>query len=478
MRPKIKIVFSFFLFSFYIGFSQTTFQKWYYGEGVGYGVQQTFDGGYIILGTVNFDDLYLLKTNAIGDSIWSKTFGGPWGYGYSVQQTKDSGYVICSSFNSASTQYDAYLVKTDTNGDTLWTKKFGGSNNDKGYSVQQTLDGGYIIACQTESYGQSSAGNPNAYVIKTNSNGNLQWDATFGGTQLSGGYSAQQTNDGGYIMAGGIVSVPPYGDLYLLKMDSDGNTLWDTTYGGSGSDVALYVKQTTDNGYIIAGVTHSFGAGNSDVYLVKTDSAGILQWYKTFGGVNNDYGYSVQQTNDGGFIILGTTYSYNIGAPWNMYMIKTDSAGNHQWSRVFGAGSGWCDGASVCLTSDGGFAAVGDIEIFGGPSVYLVKTDSMGNPGLTVYTSDESPGFQNAAADVFPNPFSSCATFRISENIFFSPEKYCLEIYNLYGQKVQETYLTEKQTAIYRNNLSDGIYFYLLKKENYFVASGKFVVSD
>ncbi len=308
---------------------------------------------------------------------WQKTFGSIWGdEGHSVQQTSDGGYIItgCSGANSPLQAGDVCLIKTDPNGNCDWQKTFGGSADDYGYSVQQTSDGGYIITGWTSSFG---SGDYDVYLIKTEPNGNEKWQKTFGGSQKDRGYSVKQTNDGGYIIVGRTES---YGagilDVYLIKTDPNGDSQWQKTFGGSSWDEGSSVQQTTDGGYIIAGLTMSFGAGNVDFYLIKTDPNGDKKWQKTFGGNNRDWGESVQQTTDGGYIISGFTQSYGAGG-CDVYLIKTDPNGNLQWQKTFG-GSDDEQGYSIRQTSDGGFIIAGFKGIFDG-DVYLVKTDPNGN---------------------------------------------------------------------------------------------------
>ena len=351
----------------------------------GEAVAQTTDGGYIIVGaTRSFgagaDDVYLIKTNACGDILWTRTYGGSdVDWGYSVAQTKDGGYIIAGetwSFGKGSE--DVYLIKTDAYGDTLWTRTYGGSDDDRGFSVAQTTDGGYIIVGTTWSFG---AGPNDVYLIKTDAYGDTLWTRTYGGKDHGDwGHSVAQTTDGGYIIVGTTFSFGAGGpDIYLIKIDAYGDTLWTRTYGGKIVEFGYSVAQTKDGGYIIAGETWSFGAGAPDVYLIKTNAEGDTLWTRTYGG---DRAYSVAQTTDGGYIIVGETESIGAGKS-DVYLVKTNSEGDILWTRTYG-GSGGDRGYSVAQTIDGGYIITGRTKSFGASKmdVYLIKTDSLGYSGI------------------------------------------------------------------------------------------------
>jgi len=351
-----------------------------YTEDVGYSVQQTSDGGYIVAGSTlscgaGWTDVWLIKTDTWGNKVWDRTLGGPYGdEAYSVQQTSDGGYVITGyTFSYGAGGADVWLVKTDASGNEVWAKTFGGSYGDEGRSVQQTSDGGYVITGFSGSfYG--------LWLIKTDADGNEVWDKVFGGGGNDAGNSVQQTSDGGYIVAGTTTSFGAGGfDVWLIKTDASGNKVWDRTFGGTGEDEGTSVQQTSDGGYIITGFTMSCGAGGADVWLIKTDASGNEVWDRTFGGTDNDRGYSVQQTSDGGYITTGCTVSRGAGAG-DVWLIKTDASGNKVWDKTFG-GTDYDRGYSVDQTSDGGFIVTGYTDSYGagGSDLWLIKTDAEGN---------------------------------------------------------------------------------------------------
>ena len=284
---------------------------------------------------------------------WTRTYGGiGFDFGREVQETEDGGFIIVGWTNSfGAGDYDVYLIRTDANGDTLWTKTYGGTDYDWGYSIQQMEDGGFIIVGGTNSFG---AGDYDVYLIRTDANGDTLWTKTYGGADREWGYSIQQTEDGGFIVAGFTRSFGAGGsDVYLIRTDANGDALWIKTYGGVNSDWGNSIQQTKDGGFIIVGGTNSFGAGDYDVYLIRTDANGDTLWTRTYGSADyDDCGASVQQTKDGGFIIVGGTRSFGAG-DYDVYLIRTDANGDTLWTRTYGSADYDDYGASVQQTEDG-----------------------------------------------------------------------------------------------------------------------------
>lgn len=299
----------------------------------GYSICQGADSGYVLCGITGFS-----KVSADGTPLWNYIYSGV--IFYSIKATSDKGFILAGSIGSTSSSngIDVFLLKTDSNGIKQWSRKIGGPNDDYATCVRVLSGGGYIFAGSTNSYG---AGGFDMYVVKTNSLGDTLWTRTYGGSNNDGGTSStrqtiERTFDGGYIVGGYSNSFATSGsfDAYLVKIDSVGDHEWSKMYGGTAGDQIYDVKQCTDSGYVFTGITNSFGAGLGDIYLVKTNALGDTLFTRTFGGALNDYGYGVKETADKGFILCG--YTANFGSGNNdAVLIKTDSLGNsscHQYN--------------------------------------------------------------------------------------------------------------------------------------------------
>jgi hypothetical protein len=411
-------------------FAQASSIQWQKCLGGGYddealSIQQTNDSGFIVAGYTmsnngnvsgnhgNFD-YWVVKLNYLGNIQWQKCLGGTGDdYATSIQQTNDNGFIVAGYTESNNGDvsgnhggYDCWVVKLDSYGDTLWTKCLGGTEWDYATSIQQTNDSGFIVAGYTKSNDGDVSGNHGDYdywVVKLGSLGDIQWQKCLGGTNTDFAYSIQQTSDEGFIVAGetysnnGDVSVNHgYTDFWVVKLNSLGTIQWQKCLGGSNIDGASSIQQTSDEGFIVAGTTHSNDGdvsgnhGGYDYWIVKLDSYGYIQWQKCLGGTNPDLAYSIQQTSDEGFIVAGYTQSYDCNVFGNhgyydYWVVKLDSSGDIQWQKCLGGSNIDC-ASSIQQTSDEGFIVAGtthsnDGDVsgnHGGYDYWIVKLDSYG----------------------------------------------------------------------------------------------------
>ncbi|HON36627.1 MAG TPA: hypothetical protein PLY52_10015 [Methanothrix sp.] len=348
------------------------------GDESGFAIQEIKDYGYIIVGkTDSFgtgkDDIWLIKTDSKGNELWNRTFGGPRDdIGYSIQETSDSGYIIAGLTESyGAGGKDIWLIKANSKGDKEWDRTFGKPSDDICWSIQETSDHGYILLGDTKSY---NAGDFDIWLIKTDSNGTKMWDRTFGKSGNDAGRSVKQTKDGGYVIAGWTeLKDIDKAYVWIIKTDPSGTELWNKTIGGSSWDGARSIQETKDGGYIVIGDTRQKDANDQDIWLIKTDSKGNEEWNKTFGGSDVDWGMSVQQARDGGYIIAGETRSYGTGGS-DAWVIKTDQNGIEQWNRTFGR-TGTSGAFLAQEADDDEYIMLGDTDSYGsgGFDIFMVK---------------------------------------------------------------------------------------------------------
>jgi hypothetical protein len=367
-------------------------------DDVGRSVRQTSDGGYIIAGATasygdRFGSLWLLKTDSLGDTLWAHTYGRYEGsflnMGSCVQETHDKGFIITGVTVKAnivfSTGYDAemeehlsiglelaemdlWLVKMDSVGKPKWEKTHGRSGIAGGEFVNVTSDGGYIV---TGFHTPSDEEWPGIFLIKTDEKGITEWKETYSSPVPSFGYCTQQTRDGNYITCGVMGE-----DVCIIKSDPAGQIVWTQLYGGRKMDVARYLQETTDGGFIMVGETYSFGVKKSDIWLLKTDKYGDTLWSRIYGGRLSEFGRTVRQTPDGGYIIAGSTNSFGRGRQ-DIWLLKTDSLGDTLWTKTYG----WRkdeEAFSLDLTKDGGYIITG-YKKRRAEDIWLLKTDAEGD---------------------------------------------------------------------------------------------------
>jgi hypothetical protein len=371
------------------------------GNEFSYSAVQAQDGGYVLGAQINPGgggnwDAWLIKTNALGDTTWCRAYGGTgWECGYNIGRTAEGGYFIAGSTDSYGTSQDYWLVKTDADGNAIWDRTYGGAGEEQLFSGKQTADSGFVLAGYTYSYG---AGGRDFWLVKTDADGEIQWNRTFGGQQHDGASAgAIQTADGGYMVAGVVRSLgEPNGDFWLIKLNANGDSVWSHPYGGPRVEIPYCVRQTADGGYIITGYTTQSN-GFTDAWLLKTDANGDSLWSVTYGNPNTpEVGLSVVQTDDGGYAVAGGrewNTSSGVGDAW---MFRTDSNGNILWDRTFG-GPAYDMAYDIQRTTDGGYLLAGLTTSFGAGNAdaWMIKTGpDVGSleGGETCATATEIPG--------------------------------------------------------------------------------------
>tara|TARA_B100000029_G_scaffold516811_1_gene634792 strand:+ start:292 stop:3789 length:3498 start_codon:yes stop_codon:yes gene_type:complete len=349
----------------------------------GRSVTETKDGGFIISGhtysNANNGDVWLVKTDPKGNIDWSKTFGGEGDdHAYSIQLTSDGGYVIAGFSEALAEKWsDAWVIKTNSKGLIEWNRTYGGFRWDKAHDIQETKDGGYIITGYTFSHGN---GNADIWLIKTDKDGYPIWSKTFGGPDWDYGYSVKETRDGGYIITGFTEGEDKESSrIWLVKTNVFGEEMWSHTFGGRQRNEGRSIIETEDGGYILAGTTQNFFPNYEDVIIIRTNEEGKSLWEKTFGGQSWDRSSSVIQTKEGNFVVAGSS-RLNDESTADSWLMKFDSNGNQIWEKKY-SNSFDDDIYSIENTTDGGFVMVGtSTSIDGSPSnLLIIKTDFKGD---------------------------------------------------------------------------------------------------
>lgn len=380
--------------------AQVTFQQVYPVTGSinqsGRDVMPTSDGGYLLVGmtmnnTPGDSDIYVVKTDYLGNITGTTTFGGPMpDYAYSFIPTNDNNYFVLGfTMSYGAGSYDVWLLKIDPACNVLWSKTYGTSGQDVGNQIVPTADGNYMIT------GRS---NNDALLIKIDPQGNELWRKTYGGALYETSHSVAQSADGGFILVGQTFSFGAGGaDIYVIKTDASGNLSWQKTFGGSYDDEGKYVLANSDGTFIIDGQISSSSALSSlDINVIKTDASGAVIWNQVYGGNDKDVTHMIQPTSDGGYIIAGISRSFGWINP-DMWLVKIDQFGASTWTKNYG--SWYHDHCyAVKQTSDGGYVALGHQEDINSIThVFFVKTDGSGQVSIPEV-------WINNVFSVYPNP--------------------------------------------------------------------------
>ncbi len=377
--------------------------------------------GFVICGNTQLSNhgigrMWLLKIDCNGDTLWTQTHGGAYSTrGNCLALTSDSGYVVVGNSSEADDYYlDIYIARFDREDDLLWSRTIGTEGvSEQANSVCQTVDGGYIIAGSTSMTGYG----PQMYLVKLNEFGYVEWTRHFGDTGYDGGYSVVLAPDSGYAIAGykTINDVVDHHDYYIVKTDINGFSEWQSTFGRPGHDRAFSISGTYDDCYIVCGLTNDVALGWQDSYALLLNGYGDLLWDIRVDKPEEQASSSVCQTLEGDFVMFGSTYSYQESNSWDYYLV-----------RFFG-----------------------DATDINEPQSYLPSSISL---------------YQN-----YPNPFN------VSTTITFTMNQDChlkLCIYDVLGREVY-TLVDENQIAGYHNivfdasTLPSGIYFYKLITDDY-----------
>jgi len=354
-----------------------TFGGW--KRDAGASVEKTLDGGYIIIGrTASYGaggyDIWLIKTDSQGEKIWDKTYGGKYSdWSYSGKQTNDRGFIITGtrgySPNEDSNSGDIWLIKTDEEGNQIWNKTFDYGIVECGMKVIQTSDDGFLVLATAFNATSSPDLYTCVYLIKTDENGDMMWDKKFEGNSITWG-SIVETPDHHYVGVGSS-----HWDVWVFKTDTSGELVWDKTYGGSQTDLGSSLIVTNDGKYLVVAHTASFGAGGSDIWLLKlSDSGEILQNMTIGRKFTDEAGMSIISTNDGGYMIAGIkTWKLFWWHRSNGLLVKLTSDLTVEWTKTVG-GFGNHGLLSVQQTTDNSYVMCGSTTKFLNENIWLVKT--------------------------------------------------------------------------------------------------------
>lgn len=451
---------------------------------------QTSDGAFIIAGntqsnngdvTLNHgnSDVWVVKVSAQGTLLWQHSFGGFGSEGGTkISPTSDGGCILLAgAYNDDGDvtgthgQNDAWVIKLSAAGSLEWQKALGGSLQELGESIRQTADGGYIVAINafsTDGDITYNHGDLDAWIVKLSASGMIEWQNTYGGSQQDTAYSIQQTSDGGYIMVGDTFSTDGdvtqnrgSGDVWVVKLSEMGALEWQKTYGGTLGDWGRSIIQTTEGGYLVGAGSRSTDIditnhhGSDDIWLFKLSSSGILEWQKSFGGSNYESIQSVQLTANGSYIIAGDTYSNDGDITENKgtsdtWLFKVSSAGALVWQKTLGGSSLDFSGAVIPLI-DGGYLMTG--RTYSNNGEVLQNLGSQDAWLVRLDTDLALTGFESTPFKIFPNPVKMVFNVNLPD-----PESIQkLTIYNALGQVVVQKYEHLAQTNV--EQLSSGIYW-------------------
>lgn len=502
MNRVIHLLILSLMLSFAVEAQQVRFKYTYGGTSYDYGrsAKQIFDKGYIAAGsTSSFGlgnmDILLIRTDSMGAQRWARNYGGTnVDHAYCVQQTQDTCFIIAGYTNSfGAGGYDFYLIKTDTSGNVKWAKTYGGSDWEFAYSVQQTSDGGYIIAGGTYT---NTAGDEDVYLVKTNSTGDTLWTKKYGGAGQDEARSVKQTSDGGYILTGfSKTASDTLGNVYVIKTNSTGDTTWTRKYGGTKADFGNdVIESVAFSRYFVCGGTNSFGLPDLDFYLLVLQLNGdtiITHKIEPGSGGGDDVANGLTAGPGSKFAFIGSNYSASAGLN-DAFFFQFDQNGYYTAATSYGTFQ-HDEGFSIQTTADKGYIICGYTDStqtgFGQPNLFLVKTDSA---GATVKKfsvgSHEIAAPERSFTRIYPNPMGRTATISIANpsRNHIDPEQVIIKAVDILGRELG-TGIVIKQTLnlqeafyvdIEQRGLEPGIYFISVVSSGELLGEGKLIITE
>ena len=459
--------------------AQTTFERTYSDSGItnAYDVIATYDGGYAITGfktcsMFNCQDFFLLKLDSLGNVEWVRLYDE---FGFDDQansliQTTDSGFVM-TGFSSTPPNLgrNVRIVKTDKNGNLLWNRNYGNTGCEEGYDVEQTFNGGFIIATQADTGG--TCNEIQIELIKTDALGIIEWQTQYYNAGQGRAVAVEQTADSGFVCTGVtnfIITTTSGEDVFLLKTDKNGNEQWVKFYGNEGSERGEDVIVSSDGGFVIAGYG---GTTNALAYVIKTDLLGDTIWTQTYPHWDQTYGAGIIEDNFSNYLITGNSA---LTGNSSLYLLKTNSVnGTKIWEKTFkDTPNSNTSANSIALTQDGGYIMCGITSGTPPTRVYVVKTDTA---GLIVGINEITPT-TTSTVNVYPNPFNNYTTVDLTE-LLLTNNSIEVALMDLTGKLLFETTTTEHLFKLYNENYPKGMYLLMIKNETQLITTTKLIIN-